>query len=420
MSSPATNQNSAQSFIEGAQKKALAAGFAGLVVFAIVAFLVGRSSSDALLPFLHDYLIAFVFLSAIGVGSLAVLMIHHMTGGWWGYPQRRIFEAGARTIPLLLVLFLPLLIFMGHIYGQWMHPDSSDAVLTAKLWYLNTPGFIVRAVVYFAIWIFLAFRLTGISAREDSTGDPSLSHKMEATSAPGLVIGAAAVTVAAVDWVMSLQPHWFSTIWGFLFIVIFMLTGYSFSIITFSRLAEVDEPLASALDPSRYLDVGNLLLAFTILWAYMSFSQFLIIWAGNLKDEIPFYTARAFGGWGVVGGLLLLLHFFVPFFLLLQRSVKRKLPRLAKVAMWQFSLELVDIYWLVAPAYQDHPRFSDLGILFAVIGLGGIWLSVFLSQLKRLPLLPLHDPRFPGKAPAIPPTSEFLHHQGPHAKEAET
>jgi hypothetical protein len=274
-------------------------------------------------------------------------------------------------------------------------------------------------VVYFAIWLFLAFRLTGISAQEDATGDPSLAHKMEATSAPGLVIGAATVTVAAVDLVMSLQPHWFSTIWGFLFIVIFLLAGYSFSILVFNRLAPSTE-LGTALDPSRYLDVGNLLLAFTILWAYLSFSQFLIIWAGNMKDEIPFYMSRAMGGWGVIGGLLLLFHFFVPFFMLLMRGIKRRLPRLAKVALIQLVMTMVDLYWLVAPSYQDHPRIGDLGVLFAVLGLGGIYTGVFLINLKRLPLLPLHDPRFPGRAPAIPPTSEFLHHQGPHTKEAET
>jgi hypothetical protein len=185
-------------------------------------------------------------------------------------------------------------------------------------------------------------------------------------------------------------------------------------------LAE-NEPLSDALDPSRYLDMGNLILVFTLLWAYMSFSQFLIIWAGNLKAEIPFYTVRAFGGWGVVGGLLLLLHFFVAFFLLLMRTIKRRLPRLAKVALWQFVLTLLDLYWLIVPSYEPKgPRFSDIGILFAVVGLGGIWVAVFLGQLKRMPLLPLHDPRFPGRSPAIPPTSDFLHHQGPHPREVET
>ena len=419
MSSSATNQSGVQALINAGQKKALAIGFAGLIGFAIIGFMTRGEGDSAWLPMLRDYLIAFVFVAGISIGMLAVLMIHHMTGGWWGYPMRRIFEAGARCIPVIAVFFLPIAFTIGKIYSQWVYPDPDDRALGMKTWYLNSHGFYLRAVIYFAIWIFLAFRLTGFSAKEDATGDPALTKKMEATSAPGLVIGAVTVTVAAIDWVMSLQPDWFSTIWGFLFIVIFLMLGYTFSIMTFSRLAK-SEPLASALDPSRYLDVGNLLLAFTILWTYLSFSQFLIIWAGNMKDEIPFYTTRAFGGWGVVGALLLVLHFFVPFFLLLQRSVKRKLPRLAKVALWQFSLELVDLYWLIAPSYQDKPHFADFGILFAVLGLGGIFVGIFYAQLKRLPVLPLHDPRFPGSAPAIPPTSDFLHHQGPHGKEAET
>jgi hypothetical protein len=419
MSSSATNQSGAQALIDAGQKRALAIGFAGLVIFAIIAF-AARGEGDATwLPLLHDYLIAFVFVAAVSVGSLGVLMIHHMTGGWWGYPLRRIFEASARCVALVAVLFLPIAFAVSKIYSQWVFPDPGDSALAMKTWYLNTHGFYLRAVIYFAIWIFLAYRLTGLSAREDSTGDPTLMKKMEATSAPGLVIGAVTVTIAAVDWVMSLQADWYSTIWGFLFIVIFLLAGYSFSILAFSRLAKA-EPLSGALDPSRYLDIGNLLLAFTILWAYLSFSQFLIIWAGNVKDEIPFYMTRAFGGWGVIGALLLLLHFFVPFFLLLMRSVKRKLPRLAKVALLQFSMSVLDLYWLIAPAYEDKPRLADFGILFAVLGLGGIFVGFFLGQLKRLPLLPLRDPRFPGRAPAIPPTSDFLHHQGPHGKEAET
>ena len=415
MSSSAIHNSAVQAQIDAGQKRSLAIGFAGIVALIVVG-VVSRGSGNGL--FWHAYLLGFVFWTAVAVGALGVLMIHHMTGGWWGYPMRRIFEASARTLPLLIVLFLPLAFFMRHLWGQWMYPDPNDSVLAAKTWYLNTHGFIIRAAVYFAVWLFLAFRLTGISAREESTGDPTLAHKMEATSAPGLVIGAATVTIAAVDWVMSLQPHWYSTIFGFLFIVIFLLAGYSFSILVFRRLA-VNEPLKDALEPSRYLDVGNMLLAFTILWAYMSFSQFLIIWAGNMKDEIPFYTSRAEGAWGVIGGLLLLFHFFVPFFMLLMRGIKRRLPRLAKVALIQFLFTILDLYWLIVPSYQSGPRFADLGMLFAVIGFGGIWIGFFLMQLKRLPLLPAHDPRFPGRSPAIPPTSEFLHHQGRHGRSAE-
>jgi hypothetical protein len=416
MNSQATSHDAVHAQIDAAQKQAFSVGFVGVIALVITGFLTRGSGDTAWLPFLHYYLVGYVFWAGVCIGSLGILMIHFMTGGWWGYPLRRIFEASARTLPLILVLFLLPLFTMSRLYASWVHPEAGDAALASKLWYLNVHGFIIRAVVYFAIWFFLVYRLTAISAKEDSTGDPALSHSMEVISGPGLVIGAGTVTVAAIDWVMSLEPHWFSTIYGFLFIVIFLMVGYSFSIFVFSRLA-VNEPLKDALEPSRYLDIGNMLLVFTLLWAYLSFSQFLIIWAGNLKNEIPFYTSRAFGWWGVIGALLLFFHFFVAFFCLLMRGIKRRLPRLAKVALLQFLMTIVDLYWLSVPAYQKGPRFADIGALFAVAGIGGIWIGVFLMQLKRLPLLPLHDPRFPThRSPAIPPTSAFLHHQGQHGE----
>jgi hypothetical protein len=419
MSSPATNRDANLALIDAGQKRAFALGFAGIVIFLIIGFITRESGGGAWLPFLRDYLVAFVFWAGVTLGMLGILMIHHMTGGWWGYPLRRIFEAGTRTLPLIALFFLVPLFTVWRVYASWVYPNHADMSLMSKVWYLNVHGFIIRAIVYFAIWFFLVWRLNSLSRREDESGDPTLSHSMEVVSAPGLVLGALTVTVIAVDLVMSLQPDWFSTIFGFLFIVIFLMVGYSFSIFTLSRLA-VNEPLKDALEPSRYLDVGNLLLVFTILWAYLSFSQFLIIWAGNLKNEIPFYTIRAFGAWGVIGGLLLFLHFFVAFFCLLMRSIKRRLPRLAKVAAWQFCLTLLDLYWQIAPSYEKGPSWSDLGILFATVGLGGIWVGIFCIQLKRFPLLPLHDPRFPGRSPAIPPTSDFLHHLGPHGREVET
>lgn len=416
-SAPISDANLA--LIDAGQKRAFAIGFVGLIALVITGFLTRGSGDSAWLPFLHDYLIGFAFWAAVAVGMLGVLMLHHTTGGWWGYPLRRIWEAGARTLPLIAVFFLVPLFTMSHVYSSWVHPNSDDRILGAKLWYLNVHGWIIRAIIYFAIWLVLSFWLNRLSQREDSTGDPTLSHSMEAISAPGLVIGSATITVAAIDWIMSLEPHWFSTMYGFLYIVIFLLAGYCFAVVALNRLA-VNEPLKNALEPSRYLDVGNLILVFTLLWAYMSFSQFLIIWAGNMKQEVTYYTSRAFGAWGVIGGLLLLLHFFVAFFCLLMRSIKRRLPRLAKVALWQFSLTLLDLYWQTAPAYEKSPSWSDIGIIFAAVGLGGIWVGFFCMQLKKYPLLPLHDPRFPGRAPAIPPTSDFLHHLGPHGQEAET
>jgi hypothetical protein len=404
-----------QAQIDSGMKRALPVGLVGVVLLLIIGVMTKGSGSPAETwqLFYHAYLVGFVFCAVLTIGCLALLMIHHMTGGWWGYPLRRIYEAGARTLPLIVILFVPLIIGMQNLY-IWARPDvvSGDAVLQAKAWYLNHTGFVVRAIVYFSIFALLIYRLTGISKQEDETGHPSLANKMERTSAPGLVIGAFALTVASIDWQMSLEARWFSTIYGFLFIVVCLLAAHSFAIITFTSLSK-NEPLKDAIEPSRHLDIGNLLLAFTILWTYMSFSQFLITWSGNIKQEIPFYMSRAFNGWAVVASLLLIFHFFVPFFALLQRSVKRKLSRLAKVAILQLTMTVIDLYWQIFPSFQhDGPKFPDFTVIFAVLGLGGIWVAFFLYNLKRLPLLPAHDPRFVGHSPAIPPVSDFLHVHG--------
>jgi len=233
------------------------------------------------------------------------------------------------------------------------------------------------------------------SREQDQTGNPALADRMNAISGPGLVFWGFAVSGAAVDWVMSLEPHWYSTIYGLLFIAIEALIGLSFTLFMLRMLSDFP-PIKDSVAPSRYNDLGNILLAFVMLWAYLSFSQLLITWAGNLKEEIPWYTQRAFGGWAPVGVSLIVLHFFVPFLLLLQRGVKRRLRVLSIVAGWMIALTLVDIYWIVVPSWEKAAPRVHLTDIFAVLGLGGLWVAAFAWQLKKLPLLPLHDPRFEG------------------------
>jgi hypothetical protein len=345
----------------------------------------------------RSYHFAYVFWAVVPLGCMGVLMLHHMTGGWWGYPIRRILEAGTRTLPLVFVLFLPILAGMARLY-PWAQPPSvvaADPILEYKKPYLNPAFFTVRSFVYFAIWILLASLLNKWSSEQDRTGDPRLKVRMTSLSGPGLILWGLVVTSAAVDWVMSLEPHWFSTIYGMLFIVIEALAAITFSIFVLRKLSD-REPLKDCVEPKRFLDLGNMMLVFVLLWAYLSFSQLLIIWAGNLKNEIPWYTQRAFGGWAPVGVLLLIFHFFVPFFLLLQRGIKRRLGILSKVAALLLILSVVDIYWIVVPSYEvAAPKVHALDLL-ALIGIGGLWIGAFLWQLKRWPLLPLHDPRFAG------------------------
>ena len=375
--------------------QALALGAAGLIL-AIILGVMSAHGQNPWQQFFRSYLVAYIYWISIPLGCLAILMLHHLTGGWWGLPIRRILEAGTRTLPLMAALFIPILIGMSRIY-PWTQPGviADDVDNQFKRAYLQPHFFLVRAVVYFAIWLVLAYLLNKWSAEQDRTGDLRFQQHMEALAGPGAVLWGLAVTAAAIDWVMSLEPHWFSTIYGFLFIVVELLAAMSFTLVVLRMLSDY-EPLKDSADFSQLNDLGNLMLAFVLLWAYLSFSQLLIVWAGNLRNEIPWYTERAFGGWAPVAVFLLVLHFFVPFFLLLQRKVKRRLRVLSLVAAALVVLAFVDVYWLVAPSYdklRPHPVLLDL---FAVAGIGGVWLGMFLRQLMKLPLLPVHDPRFEG------------------------
>jgi hypothetical protein len=385
--------------MERGRVRALAAGAAGVIIALILGFIDSRKAGAyGWQDFLRSYVFAYAYWVSIPLGCLALLMLHHCTSGWWGFPIRRIFEAGSRTIWFMAVLFIPILIGMSRIY-PWTQPGEipDDPVNHFKRAYLQPGAFTVRTVVYFACWIVLAYLLNQWSAQQDRTGDLILKDRMVSLSAPGLVLWSLTVTGASIDWVLSLEPHWFSTIYGMIFIVVECLAGLTFAILVLAKLWNY-EPLKDSVEPKRLIDLGSLMLTFTILWAYVSFSQFLIIWSGNLKNEIPWYMVRAFGRWGVVAAILLLFHFFVPFFLLLQRRIKRRVRTLSMVAWILLVVSLMDVYWLVVPAYeQAGPRLHLLDI-FAVIGIGGLWIAMFLAELKKLPLLPLHDPRFEGVA----------------------
>jgi hypothetical protein len=348
--------------------------------------------------FFHSYLFAVVFWLMMPLGCIAILMMHHLTGGWWGYPIRRLLEAGSRTLALLGVLFIPVLFGLSYLY-PWARAQEvrSDPILQYKKPYMNPGFFTVRTVIYFAIWLLLAFLLNRWSEEQDRTGNPALAGRMEAMSGPGLIFWGIGITYSCVDWVMSIESHWFSTIYGMLFMVIAALTAICFVIFVLRMLSDA-EPLKDCVTSAQYNDLGNLMLTFLMLWAYLSFSQFLIIWQGNLKDEIPWYVTRAFGGWGGIGIVLMALNFGVPFILLLQRPVKRKLRVLSVVAAAMVFLSIIDMYWIVVPGFpseRNGPYFHALDF-FALIGIGGLWIAAFFWQLKKLPLLPQHDPRFEG------------------------
>jgi len=274
--------------------------------------------------FFRSYLVAYVFWIGITLGCLALLMVQHLTGGQWALVIRRILEAGSRTLPLMAVAALPLLAGMRSIYS-WARPDQTDPIVLAKHLYLNPPFFVVRMVIYFCVWFTLSHFLNKGSRTEDAEGSAiRLSLRMEAFSGVGLVLYGFTVTFASVDWVMSIEPRWYSTIYGLLFMVGQALAAMAFSITILIWLSD-REPLSRSVQPAHYQDLGSFLLTFVMLWAYMEFSQFLIIWGANLTEEIPWYLRRMQGVWGRVGLLLVVLNFALPFFLLLFRHVKRRM-----------------------------------------------------------------------------------------------
>ncbi len=388
MSSPSTTRANFERFPVGF----LIAGVVGIAMFL---FLGMRDPQMAH----RSYLFAFVFWFVIPMGCMGMLMLHHLVGGWWGLPIRRLLEAGTRTLPLMAVLFIPVILGMRVTYSWIYDPGDllTDANYKFKMEYLTQHGFIVRAVIYFAIWLVIAALLNKWSREQDAPGADGTKYAllMEGLSGPGIILWSFALSFAMVDWVMSLEPHWFSTIYGMLFMVISALTGLVF-IVSVLRALSNTEPLKDSVTPQQYNDLGNLMLALTMLWAYMSFAQFLIIWAGNIKDEIPWYMSRAFGGWGRMALFLVVMHFAVPFLLLLQRGVKRRLKFLSIVAGLLFCLSVVDVFWLIVPAYEQSGPQLHFTDLLAFIGIGGLWVGFYFWQLKRMPLLPANDPRFEG------------------------
>lgn len=372
--------------LEQLQTRALMVGGAGFVL-CLAGWLIDPQQ------FFHSYLLGYLLWIGVALGSASLLMIHHLAGGDWGFVIRRCLESSLRTIPLLFVLMLPLLLGLKELYS-WARPEvvAADAILQHKAIYLNIPFFLARTAIYFIIWGLFAHFLSKLSAEQDRTGEPGIARKLEVISGPGLAVMGLTITFSAVDWVMSLDPHWFSTLFGFNFMVGNVLTTLAVMICVLAYLRD-RKPLAGLLQPSHFHDLGNLMMAFVILWAYMALSQYLIIWSGNLPEEITWYIDRTATGWVVVGVVLVVFHFAVPFLVLLSRQTKRSVESLVRVAAFLLVMRLIDLLWTVAPTLH-HERFRVSWMdLAAPIGIGGLWLAGFIRGLKEQPLLPLKDPR---------------------------
>jgi hypothetical protein len=370
------------------QRTALLVGIVGLLV-ACGGFVLDRGQ------FMRSYLFAYLFWFGMGIGCLGILMMHHTVGGKWGMVIRRFLEAGARTLPYMSILLIPVLLNMPILYS-WARPEAAhDPIILAKAAYLNVPGVVGRAVLYFAILALYSYLLSKWSAEQDRTGDPKFSAKMQAISAPGLVVFTFVATFAFIDWIMSLEPHWFSTIYGAMFLVGQMLESFAF-VIALLIVLSVKPPLKEFVTKQHLHDLGNMMFTFMILWAYTAFSQYIIIWSGNLPDEIPWYLRRLHGGWGWVALLLVAFHFFAPLFLLLMRSVKRNPSSLLKVCLMMIVIRIVDVYWIVEPAFYNQQLKIHWMDFVTPVAIGGLWLAAFFWQLNSRPLVPLKDPQLVG------------------------
>lgn len=361
-------------------------------IIAIALSLLGAFSNRQ--QFFQSYLMAYVFWVGIPIGCFGLVMIHHLVGGTWGFIIQRPIEAAIRTFPVMAVLFLPLFFGMSDLY-PWARPEivAHDKTLQHKALYLNVPFFSLRFILYFAIWISVSYFLVKWSRDQDRTGDNSLVERLQTLSGPGLVLYGLTVTFSVIDWVMSLEPHWYSTIYGMIFMVSHGLVALTFIVIVVFFLSR-REPLSEVIAPWILQDLGNLMLAFIMLWAYTSFSQFLLVWVENLNHEIPWYLHRMFGGWGTVGVSLVVLQFALPFLLLLSRMVKRKAQALCAVAVLVAFMHLVEMLWFVAPAFHTSAFSISWTDVLAPVGIGGLWIAAFLWQLPGQALLPFRDPRF--------------------------
>lgn len=343
--------------------------------------------------FFHAYLVGYIFWIGITLGSLALLMLQHLTGGAWGLVIRRVLEAATRTLPLMILLFVPIVVGLKQIY-PWTNPAvmNETTALQQKVAYLNPSGFLIRAGIFFLFWLLLVFLLNKWSLEQDRSADKNVRKRFQMLSGPGLALLVISITFASIDWVMSLEPKWMSTIFGLIFVASWSLSALAFAIITMSWLSR-REPMNAVVQTPHFHDWGNLMLALVMLWTYFAFSQYLIIWSTNLPEETTWYVARTHSGWGVIAVGILILQFAFPFMTLLSRAAKQSAQKLAMLAVLILIMRLVDAIWLIEPAFDPHHFHLSWMDLVAPLAVGGLWIAAFAWQLQKRSLVPINDPQ---------------------------
>jgi hypothetical protein len=365
-------------------------GAACALVGAAVCAILGAANPK---QFFFSWLVSWLFFLSLSLGALFFVLIQYAAQGGWGIVVRRIGETVFATIPVMAVLFLPLLFGLPHVYS-WSVPGAAehDALLRWKAPYLNVPFFLIRAALYFGIWSLIALLYYRGSRGQDMTGDPGVTARLRRFAGPAIIVLALTQTFASVDWIMSLSPHWYSTMFGVYF--------FSGSFVGFIALLSVVAVamrraglLETVISTEHLHDIGKFLFAFTAFWAYIAFSQFFLIWYANLPEETFWYKARLEGSWKIVSVLLMAGHFGVPFFYLMGRAVKRRGSTLAVGGAWLLAMHFVDLYWQVMPTlHPEGVRPSALDVA-AFVAVGGCFVAAASWLMRRQALVPLRDPR---------------------------
>ena len=347
--------------------------------------------------FYEAYLMSYMLILGFMLGSLGLLMLQHLTSGLWAIVIRRPLEAATRTFPLVAVLFVPIIFGMRHLYSAWLDPEKLKAEPLSHMQqsYLTHNAFLIRAGIYFAVWLVLVLLFNSWSRLQDvNQNDRALRRRFKLVAGPGIVLYVFSIGFASTDWVMSISPHWASTIYGFLYVAGQLISAMSLMIIIVVMLSR-SEPFTSILKPRYLHDLGKFLFTFIMLWAYFDFSQLLIIWSGNQPEEISFFRTRLYSEWGYVAIIVVLFHFFVPFFVLLSSDIKKNKSAITKVAMWMIFMRLVDLYWMTRPEFSADKAWPHALDFIVPVAMISLWLSYFAWNLKQQPLLPLGEPKLP-------------------------
>ncbi len=368
------------------QKPALVVGFIGLLILAS-GFFVDQKQ------FFFSYLTAFVFWMTFVWGAMFFSFLHHLTGADWSIVLRRILETVMMTIPLMAVLFVPVLLGMFDLY-HWSHADvvAADPILLKKSIYLNPVFFTIRTVLYFTIWFFLARGLYKTSLAQDDGAQPKQIEKMKKISAPGMILFAITITFASFDWLMSLDAHWYSTIFG-----VYIFGGSLLAILTFMVIfgsyLRNKGVLTDTITVEHYHDLGKFLFGFVIFWGYIGFSQYFLIWYANIPEETIWYLERWEGSWKIVTMTIVFGHFVIPFLLLMPRAMKRNLKVLKIIAIFILIMHWIDLYWLVMPSLHHDGASISWMDLAGFLGIGGLFLGFFMRRYAANALVPVNDPR---------------------------